>query len=64
MTVTLTCDMETDCTEPVTMIDCKGFAYCTAHGLTRRDPYWGNRCRKLRPHELRRLQSGRQVARY
>jgi hypothetical protein len=49
----LTCDMERDCPAPVTHIDCKGFVYCTAHGLERR---WTMRCRKLRAHEVRRLE--------
>jgi hypothetical protein len=61
MTITLTCDMERDCTEPVTYIDDKGYAYCTAHGLDRQA--WRS-CRKLRPHELRRLQRGEQLAHY
>lgn len=57
----LKCDMTDDCTEPVTHIDQSGFAYCTEHGISRRD--W-KPCRKLRPHELRRLQRGEQVKRY
>ena len=60
-TVELTCDMERDCVSPVTMIDDKGYAYCEAHGLERR--YW-RPCRKLRPHELRRLLRGEQLKSY
>lgn len=59
--VNLTCDMTEGCTEPVTHIDNKGFAYCTDHGITRRD--WCP-CRKLRPWELRKLQRGEALARY
>lgn len=61
MTVQLRCDMETDCVQPVTYIDNDGFAYCTGHGLDRQQ--W-QPCRKLRPHELRRLQRGEQLASY
>ena len=55
------CDMRKDCTEPVTMLDSAGFAYCTTHGLERRqyEP-----CRKLRPYELRRLERGEQLTKY
>lgn len=55
------CDMKTDCTEPVSHIDDKGFVYCEKHGLQRRG--W-RPCRKLRPHELRRLQAGKTLAHY
>lgn len=61
MTAQLRCDMELDCTQPVTYIDDDGFAYCTDHGLDRQQY---QRCRKLRPHELRRLQRGEQLAAY
>jgi hypothetical protein len=57
----LQCDMREDCTAPVTHIDANGFIYCERHGIARRD--W-KRCRKLRPHELRRLQRGEQVKSY
>jgi hypothetical protein len=57
----LNCEMTDDCPEPVTMIDRNGFIYCTDHGIGRRD--W-KPCRKLRPHELRRLARGEQVTRY
>lgn len=55
------CDMEEACTAPVAMMDDKGFIYCAEHGLDRR---WYRRCRKLRPHELRRIERGEQVTRY
>lgn len=58
---TLRCDMEDDCTKPVTHIDQKGYAYCEPHGIERR---WYVPCRKLRPHELRKLQRGEALARY
>lgn len=57
----LRCDMETDCTQSVTYIDNKGYAYCTEHGLDRQQ--W-RPCRNLRPHELRRLQRGEPLAAY
>lgn len=57
----LKCEMTEDCTGEVTHLDDSGFIYCTPHGISRRD--W-KLCRKLRPHELRRLQAGRQVTRY
>lgn len=59
--IELHCDMTADCPEPVTHIDSDGFAYCTDHGLERR---WYQPRRKLRPHELRKLQRGEQLARY
>jgi hypothetical protein len=56
-----TCDMVDDCKEPITHIDTAGFAYCTTHGLERRE---SEPCRKLRPHELNRLNRGEQLKRY
>lgn len=56
------CDMSFECTEPVTMLDDKGFAYCTGHGIDRK--VYGYNCRKLRQHELRRLQRGEQITHY
>lgn len=61
MPADLRCDMTDDCTEPVEMIDAKGFAYCERHGLERRA--W-QPCRKLRGWELRKLQRGEALARY
>ena len=55
------CDKDPSCTEPIAMIDNKGFVYCADHGLDRRG--WVP-CRKLRPHELRRVLRGQLVARY
>lgn len=57
----LICDMTEGCIEAVTMIDEKGYVYCTDHGLERR---WWRRCRKLRPHELNRLRRGEQLTHY
>jgi hypothetical protein len=56
-----TCDMTADCIEPITYLDDKGFVYCTMHGLQRQD--W-RRCRKMRQHELRRIERGLQIERY
>jgi hypothetical protein len=58
---TLRCDMENDCESPVTHIDDKGYAYCETHGLQRR---YYRPCRKLRPHEVKKLQRGEALARY
>lgn len=60
-TFVLLCDMNDACVKPVRMIDNKGFVYCEDHGLQRRS--WCP-CRKLRPHEIRRLERGEQIARY
>jgi hypothetical protein len=53
--------MDHDCHQPPSMIDDKGHIYCAEHGIERRD--W-RPCRKLRPHELRRIARGEQVTRY
>lgn len=47
----------------VTHIDEKGFAYCTTHGIYRRDVS-GVRCRKLRVWELRLMESGQGLPSY
>jgi hypothetical protein len=54
----LHCQMKHDCPTPVSYIDEKGFVYCEKHGLERRNPIY---CRKLRPHELRKLQRGEPI---
>ena len=57
----MSCDMAHECDAPVTHIDDKGYTYCTPHGVSRQ----GYRpCRKLRPHELRRLERGDTLAHY
>lgn len=58
--VQLRCDMRSDCTAPVSMIDDRGFAYCAPHGVSRRGG--GIRCRKLTPAELRKLERGEVIA--
>lgn len=58
----LTCDMQRDCTAPVTHIDEKGWAYCAVHGPERRAS--GIRCRKLTGPELKRLRAGLTLERY
>lgn len=60
-TITLTCDMVEGCTAPVTHIDHKGFIYCAEHGK-QRQTY--QRCRKLRPAELKQLQRGEALQKY
>ena len=57
----LQCDGRKDCPDIVTHIDEKGFIYCAKHGVDRRGypgGIYNRRCRKLRPHEVRRLQRG------
>lgn len=59
--LTPVCDMTADCTQPIAMIDDKGFIYCEHHGLQRR----GYRpCRRLRQHELNKIHRGEPIARY
>lgn len=60
-TTTLRCEMHATCEAPVTMLDAKGYIYCTDHGQGRQRH---QRCRKLRPHELRKLERGEVLARY
>lgn len=61
-TVTPTCDMQRDCSAPVTHIDEQGYAYCATHGPERRAS--GIRCRKLTGPELKRLRVGLTLERY
>lgn len=60
--VVLRCDMARDCDATVTHIDEKGYAYCAAHGVQRRES--GRRCRKLRPWELAVLRTGKPLPSY
>lgn len=57
----MTCEMEKGCVDPVTHVDRNGFVYCTRHGERRRA--W-KPCRKLRPHEIKKLERGEPLARY
>lgn len=57
----LKCNMIESCTESISYIDDSGFIYCKCHGL-QRQAY--RRCRKLRPHEIKRLQSGLTIKKY
>jgi hypothetical protein len=54
----LQCDMTTDCANPVTHVDEKGFIYCCDHGVTRKNYC---RCRKLLSNELRTLRNGKPI---
>jgi hypothetical protein len=45
------------------MIGSKGYAYCASCGVARRESGYEN-VRKLRPHELARLQRGLALRRY
>ncbi len=56
-----TCDQTRECEQVITYIDAKGYVYCTQHGQTRQQYV---SCRKLRPHELRRLGRGEAVKVY
>jgi hypothetical protein len=47
---------------PVAFIDHRGFGYCVDCGPRARS-YW-TKVRKLRPHEVRKLRRGEQLARY
>ena len=58
----LQCEMRDDCSSEVTHLEDKGYIYCAEHAKVRR--CYGHRCRKLRPHELRRVQAGLQVKKY
>jgi hypothetical protein len=60
-TLTLTCDMEKECGEPVTHIDEKGFVYCRKHGNDRK---YSMRCRQLTSKELKLLRTGLPLGRY
>ena len=53
--------MTAACYEPITYIDAKGYIYCTKHGRERQQD---QQCRKLRQHELNKLDRGEQVERY
>ena len=59
----LQCDMSDDCHEPVTMIEDKGYIYCTKHGRERRI-YVGHRNRLMRPWELAILRPGEPLQSY
>lgn len=56
MPIQLQCDMFSECTKAVAMVDNSGFLYCESHGLRRDRP-----CRKLRPFELNRLMRGETI---
>jgi hypothetical protein len=58
---TLKCMMKTECAAPVARIDEKGFLYCDECGQ-RRKLYM--RCRKLKPIEIKQLESGKPLERY
>jgi hypothetical protein len=55
---TLHCDMEKNCKEPVSMIDNKGFVYCTKHGERRKMDVG---TRKLKPAEIKKLEKGESI---
>ena len=55
-TQVLRCDMDRTCQKPVACVDHRGFIYCDGHGLERKAS--GERCRKLRPAEIKTLKAG------
>jgi DNA-directed RNA polymerase subunit RPC12/RpoP len=57
----LSCDMERDCTAPVTHADAKGYVYCERHATQRKSSYGAPRVRKLKPHEVSRLGRGERL---
>lgn len=59
----LHCDMHENCAAPVTHIGSKGYVYCAAHAVERRESGY-ERCRKLTPPELATLRAGKPIARY
>ena len=61
MTRILHCEMTSSCNRKVSHLDAGGFIYCAKHATERRQD---QPCRKLRVHELRRLERGDQVEGY
>jgi hypothetical protein len=57
----LCCDGKKGCESPITHMDEKGFIYCAIHGAWRKQYM---RCRKLKPAELKTLQSGKPLTKY
>jgi len=53
----LSCDMERDCTAPVTHVDAKGYVYCERHAMRRKSSYGAPRVRKLKPSEKKRSEN-------
>ena len=58
-----TCDMEHECTQPVTHIGNKGYVYCTEHAVTRRESGY-ERCRKMTHAEMLTILSGKPLTKY
>lgn len=54
--------MNSECMSPVTKIDNKGFLYCDHHGQQRRESR--RPCRKLRPHEIKKLEREETLKKY
>jgi hypothetical protein len=50
----LRCDMTHDCADPVSRIDRKGYVYCAKD----------QPCRRLRPHEIKKLAAGQPLPHY
>lgn len=61
MANSLKCEWRDNCDGEVTHIDAKGYIYCTDHGVGRQST---QACRKLRPHEVKRLERGEALSHY
>jgi hypothetical protein len=59
----LQCEMEDACNSAVTHIGEKGYIYCTEHAIERRTYAW-ERTRKMRPWEIKLLESGKPLTSY
>lgn len=59
--VVVTCDMRRECTNPITHIGVKGYAYCTEHAGWRRGV---ERCRRMRQWEIALLKQGKALPSY
>lgn len=57
------CKMVKGCLEPVTYVDESGFIYCTQHGIERQQGKW-KRTRKMRQHEINRINNGLRLEKY
>jgi hypothetical protein len=57
------CDMTHDCIEKVTHIGSKGYVYCKAHAVSRRNSGYES-TREMRAWELSLLESGKSLPSY
>lgn len=57
------CDMERNCTSPVTHIGSKGYIYCAEHAVTRRQSGY-EQTRKMRQWEIDLINAGQPLPSY